>query len=169
MSKEKYDALMIQKFKEVKQLSEKKRINLLDAYGLYTKITSTEKSEEYPFAEYEGEKVTYYKKVYESISDDEQQHLIDLDDQINGRTFDRNTLRLKKGNITLSFILGILMTIAGLFMAMFLMDDGLVGYALLTLVSALTLASILFSLSQLAAQLNTIITILIDKEKNKSS
>ena len=100
------------------------------------------------------------------MTDDELKELMEINQELNGDSFEQSDLTYSKNNIKFSYFLGIMMIIVGFFLFVILLsNDAPIVYALIALFSSLTTASILFSLSQLAAQLNHLIKITIEKDK----
>ena len=166
MNREKYDILIAQKLKKRETLNNKKKEDILDSFGLYTKVTSDVKTDDFPFSETFNEKITYYKKVYEDVTDEELEELIKIDQDINGDSFDQSNLSYSKNNIKFSNGLGILTIIFGFISFVILMSNEVpIYYCIISLISSFIMASILFSLSHIAAQLNHIIKITTTRDK----
>ena len=166
MNHEKYDLLLQEKIKKVNALNKQKKEIILDSFGLYTKVTSDVKNDDFPFSETFNEQIIYYKKVYEDISDEELEELIKIDQEIKGDSFDQSELTYHRNNIKFSNGLGILTIILGFIVFVILMSNEVpVYYGIISLISSFIMASILFSLSHIAAQLNHIIKITTTRDK----
>ncbi len=74
MSKSKYDLLVKRKEMKILQLKEVIRNQLLEKYYLYEEIQGPQ-SEEYPLSRWENNKVVFYKKIYENVSDEDLETL----------------------------------------------------------------------------------------------
>lgn len=93
MSNPMYEALVKEKKHKIAHLNEAIRNQLLEKHHLYEEIQGP-KSEEYPHSRWENNKVIYYKKTYENVTDEELKNLEALVDK-------EETLSLKADDDTI--------------------------------------------------------------------